>query len=90
MRNNDLPPFDALGRDLLVIHPWRRAVSLAMPFVLAIALFVLAAYGRWAEAIASTMRIISNITSIRTCRVTTGRSSGGASIRILPGLGCGR
>ena len=53
MRNNDLPLFDVLGRDLLVIHPWRRAVSLAMPFVLAIAFFVFAAYGRWAEAIAS-------------------------------------
>jgi beta-carotene hydroxylase len=55
MRNNNLPLFDALGRDLLVIHPVRRAVSLAMPFVLAIAFFVFAAYGRWAEAIASTM-----------------------------------
>ena len=44
-----------LGRDLLVIHPVRRAVSLAMPFVLAIAFFVFSAYGRWAEAIASTM-----------------------------------
>jgi hypothetical protein len=55
MRAKDLPPFDALGRDLLVIHPVRRAASLVMPFVLAIAFFVLAAHSRWAEAIVSAM-----------------------------------
>ena len=55
MRDNDLPLFDVLGRDLLVIHPVRRAVSLAMPFVCVIAFFVFAAYGWWAEAIGGTM-----------------------------------
>jgi beta-carotene hydroxylase len=55
MRAKDLPLFDVLGRDLLVIHPVRRARSLVMPFALVIAFFVLAEYGRWAEAIASAM-----------------------------------
>lgn len=55
MRNNDLPRLDILGRDLLAIHPLRRAVSLAMPFLLVISYFAFAAYGRWEEAIASTI-----------------------------------
>jgi beta-carotene hydroxylase len=55
MGDNNLPLFEVLGRDLLVMHPRRRAMSLGMPFVCVIGFFVLAAYGRWNEAIGSTM-----------------------------------
>jgi beta-carotene hydroxylase len=47
-----MPPLDEIGRDLLEVAAWRRAVSLAMPFVLAAAFFVLAGHGWWVPALA--------------------------------------
>src|SRR5437762_6392016 len=53
MRGNDgLPSLDALGRDLLVLPAWRRAISLALPFLLVAAFFFLAAHGMWVAALA--------------------------------------
>ena len=49
---NALPTLDALGRDLLRVPVWRRAVSLAAPFLLAALFFVLAAQGEWIAALA--------------------------------------
>ena len=40
-----MPPLDEIGRDLLEVAAWRRAVSLAMPFALAAAFFVFAHHG---------------------------------------------
>jgi beta-carotene hydroxylase len=50
---NALPALDTLGRDLLRVPAWRRAVSLVAPFVLTALFFVLAAQGEWVAAIAS-------------------------------------
>lgn len=47
----DLPAIDEL-RDLLVVRPWRRAVSLAAPFALAGAFFLFAAREWWLAALA--------------------------------------
>src|SRR5882724_8313124 len=53
MRGNiDLPSLDSLGRDLLVVPAWRRAVSLATPFVLVTAFFLLASRGLWIATLA--------------------------------------
>lgn len=41
------PTLDELGRDLLEVPRWRRAVSLTLPFALAAGFFVLAARGGW-------------------------------------------
>jgi beta-carotene hydroxylase len=40
-----LPPLEWLGHDLLVIPGWRRALSLLLPFLLAVGFFVLWANG---------------------------------------------
>jgi beta-carotene hydroxylase len=50
-----LPLLNLLGRDLLTVKPWRRAVSVTTPFLLTIAFFVFAAYGLWIGSIACTM-----------------------------------
>ena len=49
-----LPSLDLLGRDLLVVPAWRRTVSLATPFLLAIAFFVCAGNGLWMASIGCT------------------------------------
>ena len=46
---HDLPPLD---RELLVVAPWRRAISLTTPFLLAAAFFAAAARGWWIVALA--------------------------------------
>ena len=46
-----LPTIDELGRDLLRVSALRRAVSLALPFMLAAAFFPLAARGWWVAAL---------------------------------------
>jgi beta-carotene hydroxylase len=51
----DLPSLDVLGRDLLVVPVWRRAMSLATPFLLALAFFLCAANGWWIGSIGCTM-----------------------------------
>ncbi len=48
---NDLPSLDALGRDLLRVPVWRRAVSLVAPFVLTALFFILASQGEWIAAL---------------------------------------
>lgn len=47
-----LPTLDDLGRDLLNVAGWRRAWSLAMPFVLTAAFFPLAGSGYYLAALA--------------------------------------
>jgi beta-carotene hydroxylase len=47
-----LPPLDQLGRDLLYVPPGRVIVSLATPFALATAHFILAFAGWWLAAAA--------------------------------------
>ena len=49
---NDLPTLDALGRDLLRVPAWRRAISLIAPFVLTALFFVLAQQQQWLAALA--------------------------------------
>ena len=61
MRTSGFPTLDVLGSDLLTVPAWRRAVSLAAPFLLAIAFFVFAARGSWLPAVAATM-LLSFIT----------------------------
>ena len=56
-----LPSLDALGDDLLLLPAWRRAISLATPFVLTAAFFVLASRGLWIAALACPV-ILSFIT----------------------------
>src|SRR6187402_3717080 len=51
----EFPSLEGLGRDLLVVAWWRRALSLAAPFALAMGYFVCAVNHQWAAAIASTM-----------------------------------
>lgn len=46
------PSLDELGRDLLDVPGWRRALSLMLPFVLTTGFFVLAAHGWWLPALA--------------------------------------
>lgn len=55
MPSADLPSLDELGRDLLEVAAWRRALSLAMPFALAGAFFALAARGYYAAALLCTV-----------------------------------
>ncbi len=50
-----LPSFETLGRDLLAVHPWRRAVSLATPFILTTAFFLFAVKGLWIASFVCTM-----------------------------------
>ena len=50
-----LPSLELLGRDLLVVPVWRRAVSLVTPFLLAIAFFVCAGNASWIASIGCTM-----------------------------------
>ena len=47
-----LPTLETLGRDLLFVAAWRRALSLAMPFLLAALFFVLVDRGAWIPALA--------------------------------------
>src|SRR5207237_4495123 len=47
----DLPPLRELGPDLLRVPPWRRYLTLALPFVWCGAYFVLAAVGCWPAAV---------------------------------------
>jgi beta-carotene hydroxylase len=62
MRGNDgMPSIDDLGRDLLVLPAWRRAISLALPFVLVVCFFVFASRGYWIAALACPV-ILSFIT----------------------------
>jgi len=51
----EFPSLERLGRDLLVVAWWRRALSLTAPFALALGYFVCAVDRRWAAAIACTM-----------------------------------
>ena len=48
----DLPSLEVLGRDLLEVPWWRRAVSLIVPFALTAGFFGLAARGWWWAALA--------------------------------------
>src|SRR5436190_1850680 len=48
----ELPPLDEIGRDLLVVPVWRRALSLAFPFALVPLFFLFAAHGWWIAALA--------------------------------------
>lgn len=52
MSASDLPSLEELGRDLLQVPVWRRGLSLAVPFALAVAFFPLAAHGQWLLAFA--------------------------------------
>jgi beta-carotene hydroxylase len=62
MRGNDgLPSLDTLGRDLLVLPAWRRAISLSLPFLLVACFFVSAINGLWLAALACPV-ILSFIT----------------------------
>jgi beta-carotene hydroxylase len=45
LMSETLPALDCLGDDLLVIPGWRRALSLALPFVIAVGFFLLWASG---------------------------------------------
>ena len=47
-----LPPLDEIGRDLLVVPRWRRALSLVFPFALVPLFFLFAARGWWIAALA--------------------------------------
>jgi beta-carotene hydroxylase len=51
----DFPSLDKLGRDLLAVHPWRRAASLATPFLLTTAFFLFAANGLWIASLVCAM-----------------------------------
>ena len=47
----NLPSLETLGRDLLEVPWWRRAVSLVVPFALTAGFFLLAAHGWWWAAL---------------------------------------
>jgi beta-carotene hydroxylase len=47
-----LPPLTELGRDLLDVPVWRRAISLSLPFVLAAFFFVFGMRSWWLAALA--------------------------------------
>ena len=53
----EVPPLDAIGRDLLIVRPWRRVVTLAAPFALAALFFVFAARGVWIGSLFCAMLI---------------------------------
>src|SRR3712207_7259590 len=48
---SDLPTLETLGRDLLRVSTWRRAISLIAPFVLTALFFILAEQGDWLAAL---------------------------------------
>lgn len=48
----ELPALDEMGRDLLEVPAWRRALSLGAPFALAVAFFAFAHRGHWIAALA--------------------------------------
>ena len=48
----DLPPLDVIGRDLLAVPVWRRALSLVFPFTLPPLFFFFAMRGWWIPALA--------------------------------------
>ena len=48
----DLPSLDEIGRDLLAVPAWRRAISLAFPFALPPLFFLFAMRGWWLAALA--------------------------------------
>src|SRR5438128_12200240 len=52
LMHDDLPSLDAIGRDLLAVPRWRRAVSLVFPFALVPLFFAFAARGWWFAALA--------------------------------------
>jgi beta-carotene hydroxylase len=49
---SQIPTLDELGRDLLQVSATRRAVSVVLPFILAILYFIFAAEGIWLAALA--------------------------------------
>ena len=53
----DFPSLDKLGRDLLAVHMWQRAASLATPFLLTTAFFLFAANGLWIASLVCTMHL---------------------------------
>lgn len=53
----DMPPLDAIGRDLLIVKRWRRALTLTAPFALAALFFVFAARGLWLGSLLCTMAL---------------------------------
>jgi beta-carotene hydroxylase len=55
MRDDGLPGLDVLGRDLLVLRGWRRALSLVTPFLLVLAFFLFAWRGLWMASLACTV-----------------------------------
>jgi beta-carotene hydroxylase len=55
MRSAIFPALDTLGRDLLIVHKRRRALSLAAPFLLATAFFLFAANGLWMASLVRTI-----------------------------------
>lgn len=55
MRDAELPSLSLLGRDLLRVQAWRRAVSVTTPFLLTIAFFVFAAHHLWIGSTICTM-----------------------------------
>jgi beta-carotene hydroxylase len=55
LRDAGLPSLDHLGRDLLVVVSWRRAISLVSPFLMTVAFFLCAAHGMWIGSIGCTM-----------------------------------
>src|SRR5947208_1195131 len=50
--HDELPSLDEIGRDLLAVPVWRRALSAAFPFVLVALFFLFAARGWWIAALA--------------------------------------
>ena len=59
--DGSLPSLESLGKDLLVLPAWRRAISLATPFALVAAFFMLASHRIWIGALACPV-ILSFIT----------------------------
>lgn len=57
MPRRDLPSIDELGRDLLEVPVWRRALCLALPFLLTAAFFVLGARGMYLGALLCVMAL---------------------------------
>lgn len=55
MPHPDLPSLDELGRDLLEVPAWRRALSLALPFLFAAGFFAFAARGYYVAALLCTV-----------------------------------
>jgi len=51
----NIPTLDGIGRDLLAVSAFRRALSLATPFALTAAFFAFAARGIWPASVACTM-----------------------------------